>query len=152
MNLKEIKEIISLMNDNDLMEVEIEREGSKVKLKKTSGNVVMSAPVSMPAMAAASVQGLPVPAAPVSTVENNVDRQEIKSPMVGTFYTAPGPDADPFVKVGDVVDVGHVVGIVEAMKLMNEIKSEIKGKIVESAIDNAQPVEFGQALFYVEKV
>jgi len=149
MNLKEIREIINLMNENGLMEVEIEREGAKVKLKKTSGESaqVYHAPIAAPIASAAVAK-----ASGEDTVTVNVNHREIKSPMVGTFYAAPAPDADPFVTIGQIVNVGQVVGIVEAMKLMNEIKSEVKGKIVEASIENAQPVEFGQALFVVESV
>ncbi len=141
MNLKEIREIINLMNENGLMEVEVEREGSKVKLKKTTGELpqVCHTPIAAPKVSGAEAVA-------------NPGHKGIKSPMVGTFYVAPAPDADPFVKIGQVVEVGQVVGIVEAMKLMNEIKSEIKGRIVEAPVENAQPVEFGQALFIVESV
>ena len=153
MNLKEIKEIIKLMNDNNLVEVELEREGSKVKLSKTVTGVApmmmsqpmpqMAAPVAAPQAAAPAAEK---PAAASSSAK------EIKSPMVGTFYRAPSPDAPPFVDVGQMVEVGQVVCIVEAMKLMNEIKSEVKGKIVAVSVENAEPVEFGQPLFVVEPV
>ncbi|OGX60284.1 MAG: acetyl-CoA carboxylase, biotin carboxyl carrier protein, partial [Omnitrophica WOR_2 bacterium RIFOXYB2_FULL_38_16] len=148
MNLKEIREMISLMNDNDLIEIEIERSGSKVKLKKASAQefvAVQKAPVEY----AASVQAQ---AAALATAaeKSNATRKGIKSPMVGTFYRAPSPDSAPYVELGQVVDKGQVVCIIEAMKLMNEIKSEVKGKIVEIPIENAQPVEFDQTLFYIE--
>ena len=152
MNLKDIKEIIALMNENDLNEIEIEREGLKLKLKKNAeGQVVMSGPThygieSIPAPKAA------VPTGQVPAVDDAVrkDTKEIKSPMVGTFYRSPSPEAGPFVEVGQTVEIGQVVCIVEAMKLMNEIKSEVRGKVVEVAVENAEPVEFGQALFIVE--
>lgn len=150
MNLKEIREMINLMNDNDLIEIEIERSGSKVKLKKASAQefvAVQKAPVEY----AASVQAQ---AAALATAaeKSNATRKGIKSPMVGTFYRAPSPDSAPYVELGQVVDKGQVVCIIEAMKLMNEIKSEVKGKIVEIPIENAQPVEFDQTLFYIEVV
>ena len=150
MNLKEIREMINLMNDNDLIEIEIERSGSKVKLKKASAQefvAVQKAPVEY----AASVQAQ---AAALATAaeKSNATRKGIKSPMVGTFYRAPSPDSAPYVELGQVVDKGQVVCIIEAMKLMNEIKSEVKGKIVEIPIENAQPVEFDQPLFYIEVV
>jgi len=150
MNLKEIREIINLMNENDLMEVEVEREGSKIKLKKTAGDPVYSAPA--PGVVSSSPVAPAAGVAQVAVVKDNTHYQGIKSPMVGTFYIAPGPDADPFVKAGDIVEVGQVVAIVEAMKLMNEIKSEVRGKIIGRSVDNAQPVEFGQTLFEVEPV
>jgi len=150
MNLKEIKEIINLMNENDLTEIEIEREGIKVKIKKSGeeGPRIIShaAPTyhveSQPAQRKIGSESGDKPAP--------LNRNEIKSPMVGTFYRSPSPDSPAFVEVGDVVEVGQVVCIVEAMKLMNEIKSEIKGRVSEIPVENAQPVEFGQALFYVE--
>jgi len=150
MNLKEIREMINLMNDNDLIEIEIERSGSKVKLKKASAQefvAVQKAPVEY----AASVQAQ---AAALATAaeKSNANRKGIKSPMVGTFYRAPSPDSAPYVELGQIVEKGQVVCIIEAMKLMNEIKSEVKGKIVEIPIENAQPVEFDQTLFYIEVV
>jgi acetyl-CoA carboxylase biotin carboxyl carrier protein len=149
MNLKEIKELINLMNDNDLTEIEIEREGTKVKIKK--GNVEITEgtrrqPLEYHLESSHAQHKAPAEA----QVPVNTNRKEIKSPMVGTFYRAPSPESPPFVDVGQIVEVGQVVCIVEAMKLMNEIKSEVRGKVVEALIDNAQPVEFGQVLFLVE--
>lgn len=153
MNLKEIKEIVTLMNENDLTEVEIEREGEKLKLKKAGSMIeqtfVRPPQVNLPP----SAQPAPV-AAPAKTEKEESGlapgQKAITSPMVGTFYRAPSPDAPPFIEVGQVIEVGKVVCIVEAMKLMNEIKSEIRGKVVRVAAENAQPVEFGQTLFVVE--
>ncbi len=150
MNLKEIKEIIALMNDNNLNEIEIEREGLKLKLKKSADGMVVGAPTHY------AVESIPSPKAPVSTASvaaadaNKKDVKNIKSPMVGTFYRSPSPEAGAFVEVGQTVEVGQVVCIVEAMKLMNEIKSEVRGKLVEVTVENAEPVEFGQTLFVVE--
>jgi acetyl-CoA carboxylase biotin carboxyl carrier protein len=152
MNLKEIKEIITLMNENDLNEIEIERDGLKLKLKKSNGDV----PIVMPAPNVQySLEKIPAPQATreLSAGVSEAPRKnssEIKSPMVGTFYKSPSPEAPAFVEVGQTVEVGQVVCIVEAMKLMNEIKSEIRGKVVESVVENAEPVEFGQTLFVVE--
>ena len=144
MNLKEIKEIVKLMNENDLTEVQVEREGEKLKLKK--GADIVSTPMMHHAapMPSAAAQPIAVAPAKVST------GLEITSPMVGTFYRAPSPESPAFIEVGQMVDVGQVVCIVEAMKLMNEIKSEVKGKVVEVVVNNAEPVEFGQTLFVVE--
>ena len=148
MNLKEIKEIIALMNENDLTEIEVEREGTKIKIRKSSGEtteVVRRQPITYhiePQAIAKSESEAP------AVAQSN--HKEIKSPMVGTFYRAASPEAPAFVEVGQMVEVGQVVCIVEAMKLMNEIKSEVKGKIAEVHIDNGQPVEYGQTLFSVE--
>ena len=154
MNLKEIKEIIALMNENGLGEIEIERDGLKLKLKKTALEAAIQSPVHY------AVESLPTPrvaASPAATAAEQAKTEasskstkDIKSPMVGTFYRAPSPEAAVFVEVGQTVEIGQVVCIVEAMKLMNEIKSEIRGKVVEVAVSNAEPVEFGQTLFVVE--
>jgi acetyl-CoA carboxylase biotin carboxyl carrier protein len=150
MNLKEIKEIIALMNENNLNEIEIERDGLKLKLKKSAEGVVMAAPThyaveSIPAPKVSSVTASGALAADASK-----NTKDIKSPMVGTFYRSPSPEAESFVEVGQTVEIGQVVCIVEAMKLMNEIKSEIRGKITEVVVQNAEPVEFGQTLFVVD--
>jgi len=153
MNLKEIKEIIALMNENNLNEIEIERDGLKLKLKKSAGGdgLVVSpghyAVESIPAPKAATPPAAPASSGSADSTKNNKD---IKSPMVGTFYRAASPEAEAFVEVGQTVEVGQVVCIVEAMKLMNEIKSEVRGKITEVAVQNAEPVEFGQILFVVD--
>ena len=152
MNLKEIKEIITLMNENNLNEIEIEREGLKLKLRKSAEGVIVGAPTHY------AVESLPAPkaaasiAAPASSAAGDVSKnnKDIKSPMVGTFYRSPSPEAEAFIEVGQTVEVGQVVCIVEAMKLMNEIKSEVRGKVTEVAVQNAEPVEFGQTLFVVD--
>lgn len=151
MNLKEIKEIISLMNDNDLSEIEIERDGLKLKLKKTG----LEQPMMMPAASVPyKLEKIPSPATSQESVASGNPPQkagaEIKSPMVGTFYRAPSPETPSFVEIGQTVEIGQVVCIVEAMKLMNEIKSEVRGRIKEVVVENAEPVEFGQTLFVVE--
>ena len=150
MNIKELKEMINLMNENGLSELEVEKQGLKIRLRKgPSGEIERI------------VEGIIAPkipmqaAVPLSTPQEAAKPLtpkgvEIKSPMVGTFYKTPSPDAPAFVKVGDTIEAGQVVCIIEAMKLMNEIKSEIKGKIVSVLVENADPVEFGQALFLVE--
>ncbi len=148
MNLKEIREMINLMNENDLTEIEIERDGTKIKIRKGSGEGYESDRKS-PTGYHVETQ-LPSPGKDEAAEVINTNREEIKSPMVGTFYRSPSPEAAAFVESGQVVEVGQVVCIVEAMKLMNEIKSEVKGKIVDIPVDNAQPVEFGQILFTVE--
>ncbi len=151
MNFKEIKELINLMNENGLTEIEIEREGTKIKIKKTSSEATELVPrPSDYRVEVAAPSQPPVASAPEQPAGKPL--KEITSPMVGTFYRAPSPEAPPFVEVGQIVEIGQVVCIVEAMKLMNEIKSEVRGKIVEIAVENAQPVEFGQTLFVIEPV
>ena len=149
MNLKEIREIINLMNEHDLSEIELEREGTKVKIKKTQGDVPEIARRQPPDYSI-ETHVVAQPGSGGEKVAGASGRKEIKSPMVGTFYRSPSPEAPVFVEIGQAVEIGQVVCIVEAMKLMNEIKSEVRGKIVEIHIENAQAVEFGQTLFSVE--
>lgn len=153
MNLKDIKEMIAIMNENGLTELEIEREGTKIKIRKSAGG--SSAPVfaGLPPEYHVETTAAPLPTETrVAAKESSQNVKEIAAPMVGTFYRAPSPEADPFVEVGQIVEIGQVVCIIEAMKLMNEIKSEIRGRIVQVSVENAQPVEFGQTLFLVEPV
>lgn len=155
MNLKEIKEMIQLMNENGLSEFELENDGLKVRLKKGPSGTVVQEIVQV----AESPRSIPAPA----RAEGGSSREEakasaapgagktiIKSPMVGTFYAAPAPDAAPYVQVGGIIEVGHVVCIIEAMKLMNEIKAEVRGKVAEILVHNGDPVEFGQPLFVLD--
>ena len=148
MNLKEIREMIALMNENDLTEIEIERDGTKIKIRKGS-NETLGPVLKSPSGYHVETQ-IVSPSAPEPAKSSTANRSQIKSPMVGTFYRAPSPEAPPFVEAGQVVEIGQVVCIVEAMKLMNEIKSEVRGKVVEIPVENAQPVEFGQTLFTIE--
>jgi len=150
MNIKEIKDMVSLMNENGLVELEIEKEGMRIRLKKSGalsegyqGPIVIEKEKTSEA---SQVKESPLPAGK-APAGNTI---EIKSPMVGTFYRAPSPEAPPYVEANQPLDVGQVICIIEAMKLMNEIKSEIKGRIVEILVGNAEPVEFGQPLFLIE--
>lgn len=148
MNLKEIKELITLMNENDLMELEVEREGTKIRLRKSaSGKIETLAEERAPLRLAQAVQPEQKPQEPARPEKN---LSAVKAPMVGTFYRSPGPDTKSYVEIGQTVEIGQVVCIIEAMKLMNEIKSEVKGKIVEILVENARSVEYGQTLFVVE--
>ena len=145
MYIKEIKDMINLMNENNLTELEIEKEGVRIRLKKGLGNIYEKAVEFIPSQ-------VPAHEAP-GKVERGVEKKnvvEIKAPMVGTFYRAPSPEAPPYVNIGDDIETGQVICIVEAMKLMNEIKSELAGRIVDIQVENAEPVEFGQVLFIVE--
>ena len=160
MKAKEIRELIDFISNSGLDEVNIETQEFKISVKKNKPAVQA---VTDPALVApvapqpAEMVQSAVPAAPVasqegvsSTPEKNNNYVEIKSPMIGTFYNTPSPDADPFIKVGDSVKVGQTVCIVEAMKLFNEIESEYSGKVVEILVENASPVEFDQPLFLVD--
>ncbi|MFH1858039.1 MAG: acetyl-CoA carboxylase biotin carboxyl carrier protein [Candidatus Omnitrophota bacterium] len=149
MNIKEIKELINLMNENALTEFEMERDGLRIRLKKGSGGSIeggaeklMVFPAGVP-----QIGSLPKEEPAKETV---VKTTEIKSPIVGTFYRASSPEAPPFVEVGSKVEVGQIVCIIEAMKLMNEIKSEVSGRLVDVLVENGHPVEFGTVLFLIE--
>ncbi len=155
MNIKEIKEIINLMNENNLTEIEVEKEGLKLRLKKgAGGEIIMEdlrpkrVPGAVPPAVSAAVPSAPAEAMPA--VDSGKKTIEIKAPMVGTFYRAPSPESPPLVEINQNIEVGQVVCILEAMKLMNEIKADIKGKVVDILVDNAEPVEFAQPLFLIE--
>ena len=144
MNIKEIKEMIGLMNEHKLSEFELEKNGLKIKLKKqASGEIATITESILP------VQHLKKELSP-KVEEKFTKTVEVKAPMVGTFYASPSPDAPPYVDIGTKVGLGSVICIIEAMKLMNEIKSEVKGKVVEILVENGSPIEFGQVLFLVE--
>lgn len=148
MNIKEIKEMINLMNENDLMELEIEKEGMRIRLKKTgAGHESLGGPIIVE-REKVSESSKRQPEASIE--EASAKTVEIKAPMVGTFYRSPSPEAPPYVEVNQVIEPGQVICIIEAMKLMNEIKAEIKGRILEILVDNAEPVEFGQSMFLIE--
>jgi acetyl-CoA carboxylase biotin carboxyl carrier protein len=150
MNIKEIKEMITLMNENNLVELEIEKEGVRIRLKKE----YLDAEKSAKAPHFVTIPHFNVTQETTQETSKKEEQAknliEIKSPMVGTFYRAPSPESPPFVEVGQNIEAGQVVCIVEAMKLMNEIKSDVKGKIVEVLVENGHPVEFGQPLFLIE--
>ncbi|MFH0918055.1 MAG: acetyl-CoA carboxylase biotin carboxyl carrier protein [Candidatus Omnitrophota bacterium] len=150
MNIKEIKEMINLMNENGLAELEVEKEDMRIRLKKTASGVEsFVAPIAYPPGGSAA-PGAKAQTAQEIEEKNVIKTVEIKSPMVGTFYRAPNPEAPSYVEVGQTIEPGQVICIIEAMKLMNEIKSEIRGKILEILVDNAEPVEFGQSLFLID--
>ncbi len=150
MNIKEIKEMISLMNENGLVELEIEKDGMRVRLRKTGTGQEASAgqTIVIEKTGTLPVQGKEETSESVEKLAAKT--VEIKAPMVGTFYRAPSPESPPYVEVGQVIEPGQVICIIEAMKLMNEIKSEIKGKILDILVDNTEPVEFGQSMLLIE--
>jgi acetyl-CoA carboxylase biotin carboxyl carrier protein len=152
MNQKELKELIEFLIEKDIAEFELERGDVKVKIKRAGQTTVVHAHAEIPA--APYVAGpvpvppaVPPPAPPVPVPEETL--HVVKSPIVGTLYEAPSPGAPPFVKVGDMVEVGQVLCIVEAMKLLNEIESDVAGEIVKKMGSNGQPIEYGQELFAI---
>jgi acetyl-CoA carboxylase biotin carboxyl carrier protein len=148
MELKEIKKIVEMMTENDLAEFLLEEEAFTLQLKRGTAGVTQMMPAPQMMAAPAPVQAASAPVAPV--VDANDGLIEIKSPMVGTFYRSPSPDSDSFVQVGQDITPDSTVCIIEAMKVMNEIQAEVKGKIKKILVDNATPVQFGQALFLVD--
>ena len=155
MNEKYIKSLIRLVEESDIESLEVSSWGRKVRITQKlpsdangQGNLhtVVAAPMAAPPAPAAQVQTEPSE----PTADNNSNLVEIASPMVGTFYRAPAPDAGLYVSPNEKITQGQVVCIVEAMKLMNEIESEVSGRVVKILVENAQPVEFGQVLFLID--
>ncbi|KYG78832.1 acetyl-CoA carboxylase biotin carboxyl carrier protein [Roseivirga echinicomitans] len=152
MNAKEIKNMIDFIAKSGLAEVNIETEEFKIKVKRDTEGRVITTPA-MPQQAAAPVAAAPAPQETAASAPANDESSkyiQIKSPMIGTFYRSPKPEDPSFVNVGDSVSVGDRVCIVEAMKLFNEIESEISGTIVKVLVENASPVEYDQPLFLVD--
>jgi acetyl-CoA carboxylase biotin carboxyl carrier protein len=144
---RQIEEMLQLMESRGLVELEMEQQGLRIRLKKAQSSPspqIVEYVTGIPQPPAA----LPGGAKPAAVPEGR--RIVIKSPMVGSFYRAPAPDAPPFVEIGQDIEVGQVVCIIEAMKLMNEIKSEVAGRVTEVLLQNGEAVEFGQPLFSVE--
>ncbi len=151
MDLKELKALLRLMEGNDVEELEVEEAGRRVRIRRRPV-LGSAAPSAMnPAPPAATSSGLAASFLPPATAAPEAAGLiPVQSPMVGTFYRAPAPGADPYVKEGDLVQKGTVICIIEAMKLMNEIEAEVKGRIARILVENGQPVEFGQTLFLLE--
>ncbi|TLD72022.1 acetyl-CoA carboxylase biotin carboxyl carrier protein [Phragmitibacter flavus] len=163
LDLKEIRQIVDLMSKNDLSFFHLEHGSFKIKLRRgtdveAAKDLLSKMPVTQGAMAAAPMMAAPIAAAPVAPApvaaapaaaapEAASSGPTINSPMVGTFYRSPGPKEKVFINVGDTVDENTVVCIIEAMKVMNEIKAEARGTIARILVDDAKPVQYGQALF-----
>jgi len=162
MTFEEIKQLLEIVREHELSEFELEREDFKIRIRRQSGAqvVTLAAPVgpatsgTVPVIAAA-VAPAPVPqtpAPPAATSDDDESELEfaiVKSPIVGTFYRSPEPDAASFVEIGDVIRKNQVLCIIEAMKLMNEITSEYEGEIVKCYVENGQPVQYGERLFAI---
>ncbi|MGE5593199.1 MAG: acetyl-CoA carboxylase biotin carboxyl carrier protein [Betaproteobacteria bacterium] len=150
---REIAGLARIMNAHDIAEIEITADGMSLKLRRAEGQVrVRRAPEAVDLGASLEETTPPTEAAPEPRAEVAArdNRITITAPMVGTFYRAPAPDADPYVKIGDTVSPGQVVCIIEAMKIMNEIQAEVRGRVLEILVENAEPVEYGQPLFVLE--
>jgi len=160
MDLNYIKKLIKILDTSNVAEIEIQEEGTRIKLSKPKPKVAANiAPVNAPIYHSSVSENTRTDKSEDSSQteiskmeilksDNNI---EVRSPMVGTFYRAPTPDADAYVNIGSNVSPGSVLCIIEAMKLMNEIEADVSGKIVQILVDNAQPVEYNQPLFLIEK-
>jgi acetyl-CoA carboxylase biotin carboxyl carrier protein len=158
MNIKEIKELIEAVAQNGITDLEVERAGVKVRIRKEGQPVVVSSvsansayafptgypPAVVPQLGTSAANA---PVGPAIAPNEEESLFVVRSPIVGTFYRAPNPDSEPFVKAGDTVESGRVLCIIEAMKLMNEIEADVSGEVVKIYVENGEPVEFGQALF-----
>jgi len=163
MNLNEIKQLIKIFERSKIGELEIVEDNHKIKMRRNNqlaqahsgangGSTAYMVP-SAPGIQG-QIPGQPTEAtdgSPKKEAESNENYYEVRAPMVGTFYRSPAPDADPYVDNGDTITTGQTICIIEAMKLMNEIQAEVDGKIVKVMVENAQPVEYNQVLFHVEK-
>jgi acetyl-CoA carboxylase biotin carboxyl carrier protein len=158
MDIKQVQELVKIINKTNIAEISIEEEGLKITIKQKEDAAPIAyapqqqyyQPAPMPAAAPASAAPAPAKPAEAAAAKPADNLLTIKSPMIGTFYRSPSPDKPVFVNVGDEVDNGKVVCIIEAMKLFNEIESEVKGKIVKVLVEDASPVEYDQPLFLVD--
>jgi len=160
-NNKDLKELMEFISQSNFVEFELERENFKLKLVK---EIARRQAAQLEAVAGQTPTGIPAAPPPVAlagaatvtqpapSVTPGADVYQVTSPMVGTFYRASNPNAPPFVQVGDIVKKGQVICIIEAMKLMNEIESEVAGEIIEIPVSNGQPVEYGEVLFRIRPV
>ena len=161
MNQKELKELIEFLIEKDIAEFELERGDGKLRVKRAADHPVTLAapaaaqfvvpPIAMPAVPTAPGKPAATAAEPETAPAADEGLHMVRSPIVGTFYECPSPGSPPFVKPGDVVEVGQLLCIVEAMKLMNEIESDVAGEIVKKLVANGQPIEYGQELFAIRK-
>ncbi len=155
MDIRKVKKLIELLEESDIAEIEITEGDDAVRISRyttTSGQVVAAAPaapaplpISAPAPAAEAAAAAPAESKSAAPAEGKA----VTAPMVGTLYASPSPDAEPFIKVGDTVNVGDTLCIIEAMKMMNQIESEVAGKVLSIEVQNGEPVEFGQTLVVI---
>jgi acetyl-CoA carboxylase biotin carboxyl carrier protein len=156
LNLKELKEILQLLDEKEITEFELEEQGIKLRIRKASpaqvGQPVIQAVTAAGSFGPSATPGgsaAPAPQVAAPAVEEEGGLFVVKSPIVGTFYRSPDPSSAPFVSVGDQIKVGQVLCIIEAMKLMNEIEAEVGGEVVRVVHDNGQPVQYGEPLFVI---
>lgn len=158
MDLQFIRKCIKIVNDAQIAELEIEEDGKRLRITRSFGPDASGMSAGLPAMQQMHAVAVPTtppvasatPEAPSAAAAEPSTHHEVRSPIVGTFYRASSPDADPFVQVGDTVSNGQVLCIIEAMKIMNEIESDASGRVVKILVDDGKPVEYNQPLFLVE--
>lgn len=165
MDLSYLKKLVKLVDESGVDELEIEEEGTRVRIAKSKTNSVLQVPsgftpqyviqqptASQPGVSAPIASSQPATASQKESLTDSTEKRyhEVRSPIVGTFYRAPAPNADPYVEIGSNVQVGTVLCIIEAMKLMNEIESDVAGKVVKICVENGQPVEYNQCLFMID--
>lgn len=144
LDLDQLRDLVRLLDEANLTEIEVEQDDDRIRVRREPAPIIGEQGLSLRNEPARATR--PIPPAE----EQADDETYVTSPFVGTFYRSPSPDADPFVEVGDNVTPGHVLCIVEAMKLMNEIEAEVAGTVIEVLVDNGKPVEFGDRLFRIE--
>ncbi len=153
MDLQYIRKLVNIVNDSQITEIEIEEEGKRLRISRTLPQAVVAMPPTPIPMATVPAVPMPAPpadapATPAPAAANNY--HEVRSPIVGTFYRASSPDAEPFVQVGQTVSAGQTLCIIEAMKILNEIECDRGGRVVNILVENAQPVEYNQPLFLID--
>ena len=154
MDIRKVKKLIELLDESGIAEIEITEGEEAVRISRYPANFAAPVPVAMQPMAAAPAQAAaptPAPATPIAMAEAEEDGHVVMAPMVGTFYNASSPGSPPFVQVGDRVEVGDTLCIVEAMKMMNQIEAEVSGTIKSIRVQNGEPVEYGQILFVIDQ-
>ncbi len=159
-DLKQIQELIDLLIEREISEFEMEKGGLRIRIKRGNAHNPGPGPASSEISTAASAPAVSPPAPPLPSLsrapaespgaDTAEDLHLIRSPIVGTFYASPAPNAPPFVKLGEAVEVGRVLCVIEAMKLMNDIESEVAGEVIRIYVENGQPVEYGQPLFAIK--
>ena len=150
MDIRKVKKLIELLDESGIAEIEISEGDDSVRISRYGSNVAAPAPVAMPPVAAVPAAAA-APASPLVMAEAEEDGHVVPAPMVGTYYNAPSPGSAPFVQVGDRVNVGDALCIIEAMKMMNQIEAEVAGAIKSIRVQNGDPVEYGQILFVIDQ-
>jgi acetyl-CoA carboxylase biotin carboxyl carrier protein len=154
MDIRKVKKLIELLDESGIAEIEITEGEEAVRISRYAPNVAAPVAAAMPAAAAAPVAAAPpapAPATPITIAETEEEGHVVMAPMVGTFYSASSPGSPPFVQVGDRIEVGDTLCIVEAMKMMNQIEAEVSGTIKSIRVQNGEPVEYGQILFVIDQ-